>query len=713
MNALTSEMKKALVGFSILVLCLPGITYGMTASTVVVASDTRATGLDYDIEQLVEAISNAVALSVEEKQAVVEFLKKAVPNLGFDPKVWRVNYTNGFVENFRRLYALSAVSYVRNAPQGPWIPFVSDELLYNYVVPLFIERNWCNWDNLTYEEIDFRPVLLQLAEGITNSTSDPYDAARALCSWVYRNIKYEQPTGYGVLTPLETLESRKGVCKQKAELFVALCESIGLPARLVYIDRWTHVAAQVYVLSKGWVPADPTIESHLFDVHEGYLFHSSHLWHACAICPIMGDLFDVTYYYSLDGLLALTNLTETYIADQETVNSLRTLSFETQNAFKNQDYDIAQAKGSILKDLINRALPVSTINVTFVNEENNETLSYATVNFYCPLVNFLESSITTVTNENGQAEIALKPCYYRIEVHSDMYTGELYEILILPDTNFLVISIPVQQYCLESNCGMVVDVTDEDTYGDVWANVRFIDEDTREEVVVARAHSGGTFTYNVLCFREPYTRRKVYVEAEASGYKTARTTAFTMHFSWDREPLTIRISKKEQRTYDVGEPFTSPQPYVWYLDEFYVASWPVASFLCSAGTLALWTNEYVVLSAPEGCYKYTWDFGDGNVTTVLSSAISHAYSEVGKYPVSLNVTRYGLWNTTEKTITVTFATDLNRDKKVNILDIFTISEAYGSKPGDENWNTIADLNKDNVINILDVFAVAWDFGKTV
>jgi hypothetical protein len=58
-------------------------------------------------------------------------------------------------------------------------------------------------------------------------------------------------------------------------------------------------------------------------------------------------------------------------------------------------------------------------------------------------------------------------------------------------------------------------------------------------------------------------------------------------------------------------------------------------------------------------------------------------------------------------------TDLNKDGKVNILDIFIVAQAFGSKPGDQNWNQTADLNKDGSMNILDMFAVAWDFGKTV
>ena len=57
--------------------------------------------------------------------------------------------------------------------------------------------------------------------------------------------------------------------------------------------------------------------------------------------------------------------------------------------------------------------------------------------------------------------------------------------------------------------------------------------------------------------------------------------------------------------------------------------------------------------------------------------------------------------------------DLDKNGQINILDIFIVARAYGSKPGDPNWNAVADLNKDNVINILDIFIIAWDYGKTV
>jgi len=57
--------------------------------------------------------------------------------------------------------------------------------------------------------------------------------------------------------------------------------------------------------------------------------------------------------------------------------------------------------------------------------------------------------------------------------------------------------------------------------------------------------------------------------------------------------------------------------------------------------------------------------------------------------------------------------DVNRDGRVNILDIFAVARAFGSKPGDPNWNQAADLDNNGVINILDIFAVAKDFGKTM
>jgi len=58
-------------------------------------------------------------------------------------------------------------------------------------------------------------------------------------------------------------------------------------------------------------------------------------------------------------------------------------------------------------------------------------------------------------------------------------------------------------------------------------------------------------------------------------------------------------------------------------------------------------------------------------------------------------------------------TDLNRDGIVDIMDVSMVARAFGTKPGDKNWNAIADLDKNGVINIMDVAIVAKDYGKTL
>lgn len=59
-----------------------------------------------------------------------------------------------------------------------------------------------------------------------------------------------------------------------------------------------------------------------------------------------------------------------------------------------------------------------------------------------------------------------------------------------------------------------------------------------------------------------------------------------------------------------------------------------------------------------------------------------------------------------------FPGDANRDGTVDVFDAIIISDSYGSKPGDPNWNLAADINQDNVVDILDVIILSGNFGKT-
>jgi len=94
--------------------------------------------------------------------------------------------------------------------------------------------------------------------------------------------------------------------------------------------------------------------------------------------------------------------------------------------------------------------------------------------------------------------------------------------------------------------------------------------------------------------------------------------------------------------------------------------------------------------------------------------INHTFTQTGIHNVSLTITdTHGLFNTTVSKIVVTFITDRNRDRTVNILDISIVAMAFGTKQGDENYNILADLDKNNEVNILDISTVAMDYGKTI
>jgi hypothetical protein len=60
---------------------------------------------------------------------------------------------------------------------------------------------------------------------------------------------------------------------------------------------------------------------------------------------------------------------------------------------------------------------------------------------------------------------------------------------------------------------------------------------------------------------------------------------------------------------------------------------------------------------------------------------------------------------------VTLPGDINGDKKVNILDAIQLANAFGTKPGNPNWNPNADINCDNKVNILDAIVLGNYFNQ--
>ena len=89
----------------------------------------------------------------------------------------------------------------------------------------------------------------------------------------------------------------------------------------------------------------------------------------------------------------------------------------------------------------------------------------------------------------------------------------------------------------------------------------------------------------------------------------------------------------------------------------HVSQHPVASFTFTPTDPLV--HETVTFNAsastPDGgtIVNYTWNFGDGNITTVSDPIITHAYSTYGTYTVTLNVTdSEGKWDATSRSIYV-------------------------------------------------------------
>ena len=90
---------------------------------------------------------------------------------------------------------------------------------------------------------------------------------------IKEGFSYERREAAGVQTPLQTLESRRGSCRDFAVLMIEAARTLGVAARFVsgyiYVPKGedepvrlgggaTHAWCQIYLPGAGWVEFDPT-----------------------------------------------------------------------------------------------------------------------------------------------------------------------------------------------------------------------------------------------------------------------------------------------------------------------------------------------------------------------------------------------------------------------------------------------------------------------
>jgi len=165
-------------------------------------------------------------------------------------------FTNDY-QIYQIVFRYSAVGLYRDIDPATIRPWDDPEL----------ERYTGETDNIV-----FTPYLRDLAHRIVGKESNPYLQAKAIYEWTCRNITWTNPIFSFDNHADQTARLRRGDCGSKAQLFMALCRLLGIPARSQ--GGWRiepgrqhtqHTWAQAYFEPYGWLPVDPDAGSHFID----------------------------------------------------------------------------------------------------------------------------------------------------------------------------------------------------------------------------------------------------------------------------------------------------------------------------------------------------------------------------------------------------------------------------------------------------------------
>jgi hypothetical protein len=114
-------------------------------------------------------------------------------------------------------------------------------------------------------------------------------------------------------------------------------------------------------------------------------------------------------------------------------------------------------------------------------------------------------------------------------------------------------------------------------------------------------------------------------------------------------------------------------------------------------------NPFFISASPQGTYEAN--------LIIHFSAGTYSEGHLPLYKISVAGQFMGISIAQSKQIQISIAGDINMDGKVNLEDLVLLANAYGSKPGDPNWNPAADINGQGKVDLADLVLLAENYGK--
>jgi transglutaminase-like putative cysteine protease len=124
------------------------------------------------------------------------------------------------------------------------------------VLPHLYPSRYCQSDRLE-----------RFARSTFGSLEAGYQRVNGICNWIHDYVKYEGGVSDALTSAFDTVTQRAGVCRDFAHLGIAICRSLGIPARYVsaYAFRLQppdfHAVFEAYLRGPdgpGWYVFDPT-----------------------------------------------------------------------------------------------------------------------------------------------------------------------------------------------------------------------------------------------------------------------------------------------------------------------------------------------------------------------------------------------------------------------------------------------------------------------